>query len=320
MELCEAGSVLSALEAVKHGLTEEQLSFVLRETLGGLDYIHTNKMLHRDMKAGNLLITSKGDVKIADFGVSASVQTVSKRNTVIGSPYWMAPEVIKEEAYDFHADIWSLGITAIEMVDTKPPLAEVIAYRALFQIPVKPPPTLRQKEKHSKELNDFIALCLQKEPEKRPPCKKLLQHEFIKKYEKVDGSVLLPLLEEVTQAKAKIKAEKEALAKKLADAQAKEKAESKAKEEEEEESEYESEEENGEFSTMVPVKRKQAAANPAPKGGAPAAKASSSSSSEEEEEWEYEDEDEEEEEAEGTMIMSKEAMKAKMQAMKARNN
>ncbi|KAH7831074.1 putative STE20-like serine/threonine-protein kinase [Monocercomonoides exilis] len=308
MEICEAGSVLSTYEATKHGLTEEQLSYVLRRILDGLDYLHSTKKIHRDLKAGNILITSNGDIKIADFGVSATLQrTVDKRNTVIGSPYWMAPEVIREEKYNHKADIWSLGITAIEMAEGRPPLAEVHAYRALFQIPVRPPPTLRQPEKWSDELNDFLTHCLQKDPNERWEARELMEHAFIVKYEDTTGEVLQPLLKLVTECKAKAKRDKELLAKKLeAAASAASSSKSTASKVQEEEEEEEDEDDDGDYGTMVVSKPK-----PQPKAEAPKKKV------EEEEEDEEEDEEDEEEEEAGTMVISKEAMKARLEAMKA---
>ncbi|KAA6375522.1 MAG: putative Serine/threonine-protein kinase svkA, partial [Streblomastix strix] len=121
MELCEYGSILSTYEATKQGVNEEQLSYILRNVLDGLEYLHKSKRIHRDMKAGNVLIRSSGDIKIGDFGVSATLQkTMDKKNTFVGSPYWMAPEMMKDVPYDRKVDIWSLGITAIEMLDGKP--------------------------------------------------------------------------------------------------------------------------------------------------------------------------------------------------------
>ncbi|KAA6373300.1 MAG: putative Serine/threonine-protein kinase [Streblomastix strix] len=146
MELCEAGSLYNLYEKTKIPLDEQQISFVMREALKGISYLHENKVIHRDIKAGNLLITANGDIKLADFGVSASLKmTFDNRKTAIGSPYWMAPEVIQQEEYSFQADIWSLGITAIELLDGKPPLSDIHAFRAIFLIPNRPPPEPRMK-------------------------------------------------------------------------------------------------------------------------------------------------------------------------------
>jgi len=162
-------------------LNEEQIACVMKQTLLGLDYLHKQNKIHRDIKSGNILLTSDGFCKLADFGVSAQLtNTLRKRNTVIGTPYWMAPEVLRETSYDHKADIWSLGITAIEMAVGEPPLSKIHPMRAIFMIPMKPAPTLPEPDKYSEDFNDFIRTCLQKEPEDRPDAEKLLQHSFIK--------------------------------------------------------------------------------------------------------------------------------------------
>jgi serine/threonine protein kinase len=293
MELCDKGSVLSTYEVSKRGLNEEQLSYVVRNMLEGLAYLHATKKIHRDVKAGNILLTSSGGVKIADFGVSAALQrTIQKQNTTIGSPYWMAPEVIASDPYNSKADVWSLGITVIEMVDGKPPLAEVLPFRALIQIPSKPPPTLRHPENSSPELNDFIAKCLAKVPEERWDCARLLTHPFIVKFKDLPGDVLFPLLEYVAECKKKKQAEKEALHAKLAGAAAQQEAAEKA---------------------AAKKQAPKADAKAAPKPPAAAA-AAAPDAADEESEWE----DENEEEGDGTMIISKSAYQAKAKAAAAK--
>ncbi|KAA6362416.1 MAG: putative Serine/threonine-protein kinase dst2, partial [Streblomastix strix] len=198
MEMCEIGSMSTLFNKTKVGLNEEQMGYVLRECLKGLQFLHKNKVVHRDVKAGNILTTDSGDIKLADFGVSACLKmTVDNRRTAIGSPYWMAPEVIQQERYDQKADIWSLGITAIELVNMRPPLYEINAFRAVFQIPNRDPPELTSVngKPTSKELKEFISQCLQKEPTERADCDELLNSSFIKKYSRTKGDVLQPLFQ-----------------------------------------------------------------------------------------------------------------------------
>ncbi|KAA6383765.1 MAG: putative Serine/threonine-protein kinase 4, partial [Streblomastix strix] len=218
MELCEFGSITNTYELTKHGLNEEQLSYVLHRVLEGLVYLHGSKKIHRDIKASNILVKSNGDIRIGDFGVSATLKrTLDKRNTMIGSPYWMAPEVISNEPYDKKADIWSLGITTIEMVEGKPPLHEQRPYRALFLIIQNEPPTLKQANNYSSELNDFLTKCLQKNPEQRQDASQLLTHPFIIKHQLLNHEVMKQFLEEVASAKLKMKEDKEVFAAKLAE-------------------------------------------------------------------------------------------------------
>eukprot|EP00730_Choanoeca_flexa_P008193 TRINITY_DN12455_c0_g2_i6.p1 TRINITY_DN12455_c0_g2~~TRINITY_DN12455_c0_g2_i6.p1 ORF type:complete len:363 (+),score=63.96 TRINITY_DN12455_c0_g2_i6:34-1122(+) len=135
---------------------------------------------YSDIKAGNILLTDQGDAKLADFGVAGQVtDQMAKRNTVIGTPYWMAPEVIQEIGYDAKADIWSLGITAIEMAEGKPPHADIHPMRAIFMIPTRPSPKLSKPSDWSEEFADFISKCLLKDPNKRLSAAQLLEHPFI---------------------------------------------------------------------------------------------------------------------------------------------
>ncbi|KAJ8259585.1 hypothetical protein GJAV_G00171130 [Gymnothorax javanicus] len=200
MEYCGAGSISDIIRLRNKTLTEEEIATVVQSTLKGLEYLHFMRKIHRDIKAGNILLNAEGQAKLADFGVAGQLtDTMAKRNTVIGTPFWMAPEVIQEIGYNCVADIWSLGITAIEMAEGKPPYADIHPMRAIFMIPTNPPPTFRNPEQWSQQFQDFVSQCLVKNPENRATATQLLQHPFIKNAK--SSSILKALINDAMETK-----------------------------------------------------------------------------------------------------------------------
>lgn len=183
MEYMDGGcltDVLEQFETVK--MTESQIARVCFETLKALSYIHSRHRIHRDIKSDNILLNMKGDVKLADFGYAAQLtQQQQKRRTVVGTPYWMAPELIRGHDYGVKVDIWSLGIMVMEMAEGEPPYMEYPPLRALFLITTKGIPPLKEPNKWSPEFLDFYAKCLEKDADKRPDANELLRHPFLKK-------------------------------------------------------------------------------------------------------------------------------------------
>ncbi|XP_027008090.1 mitogen-activated protein kinase kinase kinase kinase 4-like isoform X2 [Tachysurus fulvidraco] len=186
MEFCGAGSITDLVKNTKgNWLKEDWIAYISREILRGLAHLHAHHVIHRDIKGQNVLLTENAEVKLVDFGVSAQLdRTVGRRNTFIGTPYWMAPEVIAcdenpDATYDYRSDLWSCGITAIEMAEGAPPLCDMHPMRALFLIPRNPPPRLKSK-KWSKKYFNFIESCLVKNYTQRPTTEQLLKHPFIR--------------------------------------------------------------------------------------------------------------------------------------------
>ncbi|KAM6191162.1 STE20-like serine/threonine-protein kinase [Sarcoramphus papa] len=205
VEFCPGGAVDAAILELEKGLTEEQIRAACKQLLLALQYLHGCKIIHRDVKAGNVLLTLNGDVKLADFGVSAkNSSTIQRRVSFIGTPYWMAPEVVqcetsKESPYGYKADIWSLGITLIEMAEMEPPYHELNPLRVLLKIAKSQPPTLRHPKRWSEDFKDFLRKSLEKSPEARWSASQLLQHPFV-----VGISDKRPLRELVAEARADV--------------------------------------------------------------------------------------------------------------------
>jgi serine/threonine-protein kinase 24/25/MST4 len=178
MEFVDGGSILDRIK--KKPLTEEEIAIVVKEVLSGLQYLAMEGKIHRDIKAANILLARNGQVKLADFGATAQLtDTMTKCSTFVGSPYWMAPEVMTQNSYDGKADIWSLGVTCFEMATGAPPNANIHPLRVVSIIPRQPPPQLPPS--YSAEFRDFISKCLIKDPAERYSIKELLKMEFVQK-------------------------------------------------------------------------------------------------------------------------------------------
>uniref|UniRef100_A0A8C9RQ92 non-specific serine/threonine protein kinase n=1 Tax=Scleropages formosus TaxID=113540 RepID=A0A8C9RQ92_SCLFO len=204
-EFCPGGALDDIMLELERGLSEQQISEVCCQTLQGLSYLHQHHIIHRDLKAGNILLTMEGQVKLADFGVSAkNANTLQRRATFIGTPYWMAPEVVqcetsKDNPYNSKADIWSLGITLIEAAEMEPPHHSLNPMRVLLKIAKSPPPTLTNPRLWSSHFQDFLRRALQKNPESRWSAQQLLAHPFA--YAGRDGCALRDL---IAEAKAEV--------------------------------------------------------------------------------------------------------------------
>jgi len=184
MEFMGGGCLTEVLEQFENGIqmTEGQIASACAATLKGLAYIHTLHRIHRDIKSDNILLGEDGSVKLADFGYAAQLtRDKQKRNTIVGTPYWMAPELIRGQNYDQKVDMWSLGIMCMEMSEGEPPYMEYPPLRALFLITTKGIPDLKDQSKWSAEYKDFLSKCLDKEPETRLEAADLLKHPFLKK-------------------------------------------------------------------------------------------------------------------------------------------
>ncbi|CAB1104688.1 unnamed protein product [Ectocarpus sp. CCAP 1310/34] len=182
MEYLEGGSLQDLIKSSTNNLDEHTTQWILREILKALVYLHSERKIHRDVKAGNILVASDGSVRLADFGESVQLtHSIAKRQTFAGSPYWMAPEVIMaQDTYNSKADIWSLGVTAIEMIKGRPPYSDMHPMKAVLCIPNNPPPTLGKEGHYSKHFHTFLEQCFQRDPNLRPSAQELLKHPFMK--------------------------------------------------------------------------------------------------------------------------------------------
>lgn len=203
MELMAGGCLTDIIQEEEIEMPEPVIAFVVKQVLEGLAYIHSTHVIHRDIKSDNILIGAGGEVKIADFGYAAQlIRSQRVRQTVCGTPYWMAPELIKGNDYTQKVDIWSLGVMMIELAEHDPPYFEFDPIRALFKITTEGIPPLKEPEKWSPEMREFLELCVIKDPEHRKDAFELLKHPFMTKVTADSAAGLVKLVQAARDAKS----------------------------------------------------------------------------------------------------------------------
>uniref|UniRef100_A0A8H7NFD8 non-specific serine/threonine protein kinase n=1 Tax=Bionectria ochroleuca TaxID=29856 RepID=A0A8H7NFD8_BIOOC len=205
MEFMEGGSLTDVV--TYNMMTEGQIASVCRETLKGLQHLHSKGVIHRDIKSDNILLSNEGNIKLTDFGFCATInENQNKRTTMVGTPYWMAPEVVTRKEYGRKVDIWSLGIMSIEMIEGEPPYLTESPLRALWLIATNGTPKLKNEHELSAVFRDFLHFALRVDPEKRASAHDLLRHDFMKCC--VDLGQLAPLVRSAREHRAAEKARK----------------------------------------------------------------------------------------------------------------